>query len=284
MSGAQKQTPKLFFAAAPSALVQSALRRPAPTPAKPWTRRRQRLSTHARPPLRRSRRARARPARRAPPRRTPARIVQASSLGAEDQVVTDLIARYRLPITVATLDTGKLHDETLALIDVVRERYGVRDRALPAGARGGGHVRRPPRRRRDAAQRRAAQGLLRAAQGRAARPHARRPRRLGHRPAPRAVERAQRRRVRGSRRRRPRQAQPARRLELGRRLALHPDLRRPLQRACTTASIRASAARRARAPSPSARTSAPVAGGGSRAPRSAACTSSAPRAPMESTA
>ena len=53
------------------------------------------------------------------------RIVQASSLGAEDQVVTDLIARYRLPIAVATLDTGKLHGETLALIGAVRERYAI---------------------------------------------------------------------------------------------------------------------------------------------------------------
>ena len=55
----------------------------------------------------------------------PDRIVQASSLGAEDQVVTDLIARFRLPIAVATLDTGKLHAETLALIDAVEVRYGV---------------------------------------------------------------------------------------------------------------------------------------------------------------
>src|SRR5450755_53334 len=53
------------------------------------------------------------------------RIVQASSLGAEDQVVTDLIARYELPIVVATLDTGMLHAETLALIGAVRERYGI---------------------------------------------------------------------------------------------------------------------------------------------------------------
>ena len=52
-------------------------------------------------------------------------IVQASSLGAEDQVVTDLIARYDLPIVVATLDTGKLHAETLDLIGAVRERYGI---------------------------------------------------------------------------------------------------------------------------------------------------------------
>ena len=55
----------------------------------------------------------------------PDAIVQASSLGAEDQVVTDLIARDRLPIAVATLDTGKLHGETLALIAAIRERYGL---------------------------------------------------------------------------------------------------------------------------------------------------------------
>ena len=55
-----------------------------------------------------------RPARARRRRRTPGRIVQASSLGAEDQVLTDLIARDRLPIAVATLDTGMLHGETLA--------------------------------------------------------------------------------------------------------------------------------------------------------------------------
>ncbi|HEY2187927.1 MAG TPA: phosphoadenylyl-sulfate reductase [Caldimonas sp.] len=55
----------------------------------------------------------------------PDAIVQASSLGAEDQVVTDLIARDRLPVAIATLDTGKLHGETLALIESVHERYGL---------------------------------------------------------------------------------------------------------------------------------------------------------------
>ena len=53
-------------------------------------------------------------------------IVQASSLGAEDQVLTDLIAKDRLPIAVATLDTGMLHGETLLLIDDIRERYDIR--------------------------------------------------------------------------------------------------------------------------------------------------------------
>jgi phosphoadenosine phosphosulfate reductase len=56
----------------------------------------------------------------------PGRIVQASSLGAEDQVLTDLIAKDRLPIAVATLDTGMLHGETLVLIDDIRERYDIR--------------------------------------------------------------------------------------------------------------------------------------------------------------
>jgi phosphoadenosine phosphosulfate reductase len=46
----------------------------------------------------------------------PGAVVQATSLGAEDQVITDLIARHSLPIAVATLDTGALHEQTLALI------------------------------------------------------------------------------------------------------------------------------------------------------------------------
>lgn len=51
--------------------------------------------------------------------------VLASSLGAEDMVLTDLIARQALPITVFTLDTGRLPEETYALIDRVRERYDI---------------------------------------------------------------------------------------------------------------------------------------------------------------
>jgi phosphoadenosine phosphosulfate reductase len=52
-------------------------------------------------------------------------IVQATSLGAEDMVVTDLIARHGLPIAVATLDTRLLHAQTLALIPVIERHYGV---------------------------------------------------------------------------------------------------------------------------------------------------------------
>jgi phosphoadenosine phosphosulfate reductase len=52
-------------------------------------------------------------------------IVQATSLGAEDMVVTDMIARHNLPIAVATLDTRLLHAQTLALIAAIARRYGV---------------------------------------------------------------------------------------------------------------------------------------------------------------
>ena len=58
------------------------------------------------------------------------RIVQATSLGAEDMVLTDLIARHSLPITLATLDTGKLHNETLALIPRIEQHYGLNVQAF----------------------------------------------------------------------------------------------------------------------------------------------------------
>lgn len=49
----------------------------------------------------------------------------ASSLSAEDMVITDVIARLRLPIDIFTLETGRLNPETLALIPQVKERYGI---------------------------------------------------------------------------------------------------------------------------------------------------------------
>lgn len=52
-------------------------------------------------------------------------VVQATSLGAEDMVVTDLIARHQLPIAIATLDTGALHLQTLGLIPALEQRYGL---------------------------------------------------------------------------------------------------------------------------------------------------------------
>jgi len=52
-------------------------------------------------------------------------LIQSTSLGAEDMVITDLIARHALPIHIATLDTGKLHAETLALIPAIEQRYAL---------------------------------------------------------------------------------------------------------------------------------------------------------------
>ena len=51
--------------------------------------------------------------------------VFASSFGAEDMVLLDLIARADLPIRVFTLDTGRLPQETHDLIDRSREHYGI---------------------------------------------------------------------------------------------------------------------------------------------------------------
>ena len=49
----------------------------------------------------------------------------ASSFGAEDMVVLDLIARDGLAISVFTLDTGRLPQETHDLIGKVRDHYGL---------------------------------------------------------------------------------------------------------------------------------------------------------------
>ena len=49
--------------------------------------------------------------------------VFASSLAAEDMVLTDLILKARLPIGIFSLDTGRLHPETLAVVDAVKARY-----------------------------------------------------------------------------------------------------------------------------------------------------------------
>jgi phosphoadenosine phosphosulfate reductase len=49
--------------------------------------------------------------------------VFANSLGAEDMVLTDLIATLNLPITIFSLDTGRLPAETYTLMQESAERY-----------------------------------------------------------------------------------------------------------------------------------------------------------------
>jgi phosphoadenosine phosphosulfate reductase len=53
-------------------------------------------------------------------------VVYSNSLGAEAMVLTDIICRDAPQIEIFTLDTGRLHDETLALLDRLERRYSRR--------------------------------------------------------------------------------------------------------------------------------------------------------------
>jgi phosphoadenosine phosphosulfate reductase len=50
--------------------------------------------------------------------------VFASSLAAEDMVLTDMILKAGLPISIFSLETGRLHKETLDVLDKVKAHYG----------------------------------------------------------------------------------------------------------------------------------------------------------------
>ena len=54
----------------------------------------------------------------------------ASSLSAEDMVVTDVILRHKLEIEIFTLDTQRLHADTLNVIAAIRARYGYEVRVF----------------------------------------------------------------------------------------------------------------------------------------------------------
>ncbi len=58
--------------------------------------------------------------------RFPGGAAFSTSLGQEDQVITDVIWRLDLPIRVFTLDTGRLFEESYALIDATQDKYGKR--------------------------------------------------------------------------------------------------------------------------------------------------------------
>jgi phosphoadenosine phosphosulfate reductase len=58
--------------------------------------------------------------------RYPGRIGFSSSLGAEDQILTEMIASIDENTQIFTLDTGRLFPETYDLIDITNKRYGVR--------------------------------------------------------------------------------------------------------------------------------------------------------------
>ena len=52
------------------------------------------------------------------------------SFGLEDMVIFDLLVRHRLPAEIFTIDTGRLPEETHALIATARSRYAREIRVL----------------------------------------------------------------------------------------------------------------------------------------------------------
>lgn len=54
------------------------------------------------------------------------RIALSSSLGAEDQVLTDMIANIDKETSIFTLDTGRLFPETYDLIDETNKQYNIK--------------------------------------------------------------------------------------------------------------------------------------------------------------
>jgi phosphoadenosine phosphosulfate reductase len=54
----------------------------------------------------------------------------ASSFGAEDQVITDMLLKVNPEAAIFTLDTGRLPQETYDLFDATRKRYQIKIEAL----------------------------------------------------------------------------------------------------------------------------------------------------------
>lgn len=55
----------------------------------------------------------------------PGQVVFSTSLGYEDQVITDLIATNELPVRLFTLDTGRMFGETYSVWNKTLSRYGL---------------------------------------------------------------------------------------------------------------------------------------------------------------
>lgn len=53
----------------------------------------------------------------------PGKVVFSSSLGQEDQVLTDVIFKNNIPVEIFTIDTGRLFNETYELLDKTTARY-----------------------------------------------------------------------------------------------------------------------------------------------------------------
>jgi|ERR1700682_223276 len=62
------------------------------------------------------------------------RVVIVASFQAESSVLIDMASRIREDVTVLTLDTGRLPQQTYDMIDRVRERYGIDVQVVSPGA------------------------------------------------------------------------------------------------------------------------------------------------------
>ncbi|GGZ18721.1 phosphoadenosine phosphosulfate reductase [Echinicola pacifica] len=56
----------------------------------------------------------------------PGKVVFSTSLGQEDQVITEIIAKNNLPVKIFTLDTGRLFYETLDLLSRTESKYRIK--------------------------------------------------------------------------------------------------------------------------------------------------------------
>ena len=54
------------------------------------------------------------------------KIALSSSLGAEDQVLTDMVVKHAKGMRIFTLDTGRLFPETYSLISRTNDKYGIK--------------------------------------------------------------------------------------------------------------------------------------------------------------
>jgi phosphoadenosine phosphosulfate reductase len=55
----------------------------------------------------------------------PGKVKFSSSLGQEDQVLTDIIARHKIGVTVFTIDTGRLFNEVYDTLERTQARYKI---------------------------------------------------------------------------------------------------------------------------------------------------------------
>ncbi|WP_200975431.1 phosphoadenylyl-sulfate reductase [Echinicola sp. 20G] len=56
----------------------------------------------------------------------PGKVVFSTSLGQEDQVITEIISKNNLPVKIFTLDTGRLFYETYELLSKTESKYNIK--------------------------------------------------------------------------------------------------------------------------------------------------------------